>query len=364
MFSEEAIQDVIDAVYEAAFEPELWPTALDQLARIGRGIGTTLFTSDTRTISRWTCSESLRPLMQRYIDENWAAQSERPRRMVAAQPFGFITESDVYTPEELHQDKAYIGFFRPHGLGWGAGTFVPIATGDVAVFSVERLHEDGPFGRSDIDTLNLVRPFLARSALLAIRLEFKKAKAAVDALGRVSLPAIVLRADGSVLAANGEAERDEIFHLGGGGRWLVRDKVASRQVQRAIADLGRGGNGASVPLRKSDGRAAAVLHVLPVRGSAEDVFARSSALVVATPLEANGSVAPDMLRSLFDLSPAEARLTKGLSDGLTLEEISISAGVKIETTRTQLKKVFEKTGTKRQAELVRLLTSVSARMPK
>ena len=67
-----------------------------------------------------------------------------------------------------------------------------------------------------------------------------------------------------------------------------------------------------------------------------------------------------MLSVLFGLSPAEARLARGLLVGRTPEEHARHAGVGVATVRTQLHSIFSKTGVRRQAELVALLARVPA----
>ena len=61
------------------------------------------------------------------------------------------------------------------------------------------------------------------------------------------------------------------------------------------------------------------------------------------------------LRRLYDLTPAEAELVLLLARGLRLEEAACARGIRIGTARAQLKSVFGKTDTHRQAELIRLL---------
>ena len=67
----------------------------------------------------------------------------------------------------------------------------------------------------------------------------------------------------------------------------------------------------------------------------------------------------DTLRAVFDLTPAEARLAQGITRGDTLEEVATSLGIKMPTARTQLAAVFAKTGTRRQAKLVAILTRLA-----
>ncbi|MEO5341551.1 MAG: response regulator [Magnetococcus sp. MYC-9] len=69
-----------------------------------------------------------------------------------------------------------------------------------------------------------------------------------------------------------------------------------------------------------------------------------------------GSIA--LLKSLFDLTGAEAYLAQELVSGRTLEAVTIAKGCSLNTVRNQLKAVFAKTGTSRQADLIRLLNSL------
>lgn len=60
----------------------------------------------------------------------------------------------------------------------------------------------------------------------------------------------------------------------------------------------------------------------------------------------------DFLGSRFGLTPAEARLVALLFAGGSLRSSAEALGVKYETVRGHLKSVFQKTRTRRQAELV------------
>jgi len=63
----------------------------------------------------------------------------------------------------------------------------------------------------------------------------------------------------------------------------------------------------------------------------------------------------DLVRELFELTPAEARLASAIATGASLAEFAIARGISLGTARFQLKQVLAKTETSRQAELVRAL---------
>lgn len=58
---------------------------------------------------------------------------------------------------------------------------------------------------------------------------------------------------------------------------------------------------------------------------------------------------------IFSLTKAEARLTHAIAHGMTAAEYSTKHGISINTTYSQIKNILSKTGTRRQAELVKLV---------
>ena len=61
------------------------------------------------------------------------------------------------------------------------------------------------------------------------------------------------------------------------------------------------------------------------------------------------------LGAFFDLTPAESRLVRSLLGGRSLQQHAVEQGVAISTCRSQLRAIFDKTGTHRQAELVAMI---------
>ena len=70
------------------------------------------------------------------------------------------------------------------------------------------------------------------------------------------------------------------------------------------------------------------------------------------PMEGAGMPQAAFLKCRFDLTPAEARIVLRLVAGDSLRCAANALGITYGTVRTQLKAVFQKTGTCRQAELV------------
>jgi DNA-binding CsgD family transcriptional regulator len=85
------------------------------------------------------------------------------------------------------------------------------------------------------------------------------------------------------------------------------------------------------------------------------VFLNAEAILVVTPVDRTRVPNAEVLQALFDLTPAEARVARGIGQGQSLTAMAAELTVSQETLRKQLKAVFGKTGLRRQAELAALL---------
>ncbi|MEI9903010.1 MAG: helix-turn-helix transcriptional regulator [Asticcacaulis sp.] len=313
-------------------------------------------------VLNWTSSDVLDDVFQAYVSEGWFRQCSRRLCLFNNPQPAFLVEHDFWTAEQLDANPIYRDFFRPRGLGWSAGTGLPIPTGDNIVFSVERAFDQGPVEKAGVDRLNALRPHLARSALVAARLGLQRATGANDALGALGLPTLLVDAGGAVIAANSQMEDlSQFVTCRAGDRVQLRDAGANQVFWTALAALGSDAPGAvqSFALRDDSDRAVMVAHIVPISRSAHDIFARGYASLVLTPVAAKPAAPADLVRSLFDLTPSEARVARALAAGDSVEEIAASGGVALSTVRTQLRHIMEKTGCTRQAEVVALLANLT-----
>lgn len=96
--------------------------------------------------------------------------------------------------------------------------------------------------------------------------------------------------------------------------------------------------------------------VTPVRfGGPARLDCLAAALVFISDPEVAPRSRQGVLRSLFGLSPTEARITGLLASGAELATIAAQLRMTLGTARFHLKAIFRKTGTSRQADLVRLV---------
>jgi DNA-binding CsgD family transcriptional regulator len=108
------------------------------------------------------------------------------------------------------------------------------------------------------------------------------------------------------------------------------------------------------------------LMLMPVQASGVVPLAISLPAVSVLIVDSESQAEPDpaVLRELFSLTPAEARVAGRLVLGRNVEEIAADVGTSIETVRTHIKRILSKTATDRQGELISLvLRSVPFRRP-
>ena len=351
--------DLLAVIYEAAAIPSQWPVVLGRLAALVSAFGSGIVSLDNSQTMRFITTDNYRASYERVLDRLKSYDNVRPQRMVARGYFGFMTDLDLCTPEELEADPLYIEGLYPYGLGWTMGAPIPSPSADLAFFDFARKKADGPFGEAEKQTLDAYRPHLARAALMATRLELQRAQATVNTLAVLGLPGAVVNRGGRVVAANALFDTLAPRVAIGAFDALVLSDTAQNALLHKGLMAERLDQVGSIPIAAADLAPALVVHLVPVQRSAQDVFIGASHIVLVTPVTAPAAPLTNLLAGLFDLTPAEAAVARGIASGDSIPQFAKRNGVSPETVRTQLRAVFEKTGTRRQVDLVRLLASAA-----
>jgi DNA-binding CsgD family transcriptional regulator len=231
-------------------------------------------------------------------------------------------------------------------------------TGDIAIYVLQKALGIREYETAEIARLNELRPHLARAGLIAARLGLEKAKGTVTALETLGLAAAVC-SNGRVIAANNMfLNRPDLFRIGGQDRLTVASGPANSLLQAALGEGDGPQTVRSIPLTDDSDAGLGLFHVLPLRRSARDLMAGGDSIVVFTSVRASELVpVPSVLSGLFDLTPAEAKLAASLASGQALKSAAEVSEIKFSTARSYLEKIFRKTGTRQQSELVALLKS-------
>ncbi|WP_247326751.1 LuxR C-terminal-related transcriptional regulator [Bradyrhizobium sp. 141] len=105
-----------------------------------------------------------------------------------------------------------------------------------------------------------------------------------------------------------------------------------------------------------------VAHLLPLTAGRRQRFAASydaCALLFVSKAALDTIVAPDLVRKLFKLTSTELRVLLSIVEIGGVPDVARSMGIAETAIKTHLVRIFAKTGTKRQADLVRLVAAIT-----
>ena len=218
--------------------------------------------------------------------------------------------------------------------------------------------------------LRLLAPHFRRAISIAKLLDMKAFAADTfeSALDGFSIAILLVDEDLTVVHANAAASaivRDQDPIRVQGGRLALphpqsMSALAESVRRAALGGFEMGQRGIGIPARRRDG-SPAVVHVMPLMSTGRASAAPQRA--VAAVFVATALSPPQMpaaaLALLHDLTPAETRVLELIVEGKTPAEIAGQLGVSLSTTKSHLQRVFDKTGTSRQVELVRLVGSLA-----
>ncbi|MDH5631483.1 MAG: alpha/beta fold hydrolase [Gammaproteobacteria bacterium] len=126
----------------------------------------------------------------------------------------------------------------------------------------------------------------------------------------------------------------------------------SRYIQLTSAMAPNSGQGKTLQMPVTSSEDSLLLIFSPIKGGPEG---KSKVAIFIAPPKAQPVPAPATLGKLYDLSDREMEVAVLLARGFTPNEIAEHNDVSVDTVRTQLRSLFRKTGSKRQADLVRLV---------
>jgi len=363
---ENILLDLVDGIYAAAIEPMKFEGFLEALSSAVQGQWTMLMTHD---VAAWRATTALSVGLD-------AAALEREKHYAPLNPFvargrpfmqagTVITGAMIVPDHELIRTEYYNDHLKPSDLHHVIGGTITRDQHGAALIGSARSQKQGPFGKEAIALFQALDPHLRRA--LAMQKHMALQDGARDALDKIPNGCVLLGNNGRVLAVNHAADR--IFALRDGitcvqGRLDAHAPESSSRLRELIASATsttyQPHPGGVMPVLRADDAQPYTVLVTPLERRPLDwggVFP-VAAVFIADPTCTPATAAT--LTQLYGFTPAEARLARALAKGEGLGAAAEKLEIGVNTAKTHLQHIFAKTQTSRQAELVRLLTSVGA----
>ena len=359
------VNALISKIYEAPLRLESWGEAVGAVAsHFSAAAGGQFHMFDVRrrrmvfsSVPTWGSTEA-----DRIYNEHFAATDPRRALVDGIGVGAWVFDQDHFDSRFVRRSEIY-EFLRAYDIRYAAANKVCATDDAVAVFAIFRGHKHEPFDTTDKRLLNLLSPHLVQAANLATRFEQLRTELAHrdTALDAVHDAVIAVDARFNIVFHNKAAEdlfRSAAPIQSAHGTLHIHGLDNAQAVRHAVKNAIERGSASSLGLHDEHGESAGVCRVLPV---ADDVsiarFAHHRfALLVFTPKAAR-AIQVATISALFGLTAAEARVAEMLAAGATPRDISDRLGRSITTVRTQMSQIFQKTSTRRQAELIALLKS-------
>jgi DNA-binding CsgD family transcriptional regulator/PAS domain-containing protein len=366
------VSDPFDAlvtkVYGAATDLELWPVYLEKLRAV---LGCEFVA--VGSIHKPTLA--ITPLYQTPWDE--AAMNELLTRQLARVPMRErIMQGALDTPassltmmaeREFMSSDFYRDWAGPNGLRDGAAcTIAETAEHRILIgFATARSRE--PITVGELALLQRLSPHMRRAVAIEETLKRKDAetKLAMSALSQIDTPILVCDAAQALVFANQAGEAA----LGDNGPLTVsRGRVQPRSVARqagfsealrraAIGGQALGQRGIGIPLAAPQSSTHA--YILPL-GAQEWWISQQPLVAVFLSTRKNRARTEEaMLSTLFDLTSAEAKVIVQIARAQGIPSAAEALGVSINTIKTHLTHIYQKTGCTSQGELVELIWELS-----
>jgi len=296
-----------------------------------------------------------------YVRDGWVHRDERIIRGTnKLMKKAVLTDRDMISEQEVRRHPYYQDFLgRTNLKGWAA---VRIGGGDQAwSLTFHRNKQQGEFSAAELRDFHELSRQLASTAQIASALAFAQGQAALSTFEIAGKAALLLNRVGEVVLANSAAEQLFNEHVNIVKRRLFcSDRQATDHFERALKQLLWSADRGGVPpiALPRPGKSAVVAYLMRSYQLADTPLSTYHAIAVLVDPDARLAPVISTLKAMFGLTPAEARLAVALQSGNDVSEASVHLHISSETARKHLRSIFAKTGTRRQADLVALISNL------
>jgi DNA-binding CsgD family transcriptional regulator/PAS domain-containing protein len=363
--SPQALSEAIGAIYDCALDPQRWPDTCRRIANLCESTAGGICVHDLQHAQNDQLfvfgyhPEFLEKLGQHY------AQSPMAESDVVAT----VGDVSALSMERyaLIESRFYREVLKPFGLHdiiW----FPALRTGGrMASMHASRNETVPQYQQREISLFKLLSPHVCRVLAISDVLDIRAVRSEMleRTLDGLVSGVFLTAPDGRVVYMNAAAERQ--IRTGNSlrvvnNRIFPTDPAARAALSKAIDAASRDDIDVdmtehSLAIPDAAGDAGYIATLLPVdRGQRRDItapFAASVAVFTKDPCQAP-LMPGEAFARLYGLTGGELRVLLTLAPGLGAKESADTLGIAEPTVRTHLKRIFAKTDTARQADLMRL----------
>jgi DNA-binding CsgD family transcriptional regulator len=240
-----------------------------------------------------------------------------------------------------------------------------------ALFGVFRHERDGLVDDDVRRRMRLITPHVRRAVLIGKVIDLRTAEAATfaDTLDGLTAGMLLVDATGRIIHANTAGHailREGDFLSAIGGRLVAGDPQIDRLFRDIFTAAGNGDaaigiKGIAVPLIARGGERH-VAHVLPLTSGARrraGIATSAAAALFVQKAALDTPSLPEVIAKAYKLTPTELRVLLAIVEVGGGPEVAEALGIADGTVKSHLSRLFEKTGARRQADLVKLVAGFS-----
>ena len=368
MSEAEQLSTLIGEIYDAALDQTLWVGVLENTAHFVGGHAAGLFWKDAASKSGEAAyGYGIEPHYRQLYFEKYIKFDPLTIGQFFAEVEEPVSVADLMPYDEFLETRAYQEWGRPQGLVDTLNVALDKTATSAAMYCVFRHERDGRVDDEMRRRMRLIVPHLRRAVLIGRVINLKTAEAATFADTTDGLGAGMFFVDASARIVHANASGHALLAEGSllrlvEGRLVPNDASAEQALNEVYAmaergDAAVGVKGIAVPLIALDGERH-VAHVLPLtsgaRRRAGTRYAAAAAMLVQKATLDTPSP-QEVIRTIYKLTPTELRVLLAIVQVGSPAEAGEALGIAESTVKTHLHRVFAKTGTKRQADLVKLV---------
>jgi DNA-binding CsgD family transcriptional regulator/PAS domain-containing protein len=357
------LSELIGTIYDAPLDPSLWPGVLKKLAEFVGGSAASIYCKSTTTGAVYH-QFGTDPHYQQLYFSKYVRVDPTTAGHCLADIGQLVSIGDIMPYREFEDTRLHQEWASPQGLVDCLSTPLEKSATGAALFGVFRHRDHGMVDDEARRRTGLIAPHIRRAALIGNVLDTKTAEttAFMEALNGLAAGVFLVDRNGRVVFANpsGRAMLED-------GRILrlKNDALASADSRPALADViaaagdgdtSLGVSGIAVPL-SAPPQTLWLAHVLPLTSGARRQTGKNFDAVAAVFVHQTSLESPSSLESmskLYRLTPGEMRVLSAMGEVCGISAVADVVGISEATVKTHLRRLFAKTGTKRQTALIKL----------